>query len=510
MARVAQWDIAVVYMKSALVVFLVVATQNYFKAVASEADAAHPNVLFIAVDDMNDWVGCLGSNRVPTPNIDALAARGLLFTNAHAPSPKCAPSRAAIHTGRRASTTGLYGNGNWWRPAFPHLVTLPHYFKQQGYYVAGGGKIHHHTDGFNPPDQWHEYFDLVGDKELIQEYFRRRGSNKKYLTNMPRHPNGSLDWGPMDVGDMEMGDGYTVKWASEFLSRQHDKPFFLAVGLFQPHLPFYAPSKYFDALPLEQVTLPINKPGDLDDVPTVGLELAEYRRNDLRMIEEFDSLEHCMQSYLCGIAHADTLIGKLMQALDASEYVQNTIIVFWSDHGYHFGEKDHYAKNTLWERSTHVPFIAIVPGLTTASTRCSHPVDLTCLYPTLTRLCQLPVPEGLDGVDISSLLRNPESDWAHPAITDFGQGNTTVRTTEWRYIRYHDGGEELYDRRQDPDEWHNLAADSRYVKVKQELQKWINTQPANSQPAKSAYDFDPDRYTWKHKQTGKTTQGNSQ
>ena len=214
-----------------------------------------PNVLFISVDDMNDWVGCLGSSRIPTPNIDELAGRGMLFTNAHAPSPKCAPSRAAILTGRRPSTTGLYDNGQWWRPAYPDLITLPQYFKQQGYHVAGGGKVHHHTPGFNPPDQWHEYFNLVSDKDLIKPYLAARGS-KEYLTDMPRHPNGSLDWGPMDVGDFEMGDGHTIRWACEFLGKKRDDPFFLAVGLFQPHLPFYAPAKYFNQNPLERVLLP--------------------------------------------------------------------------------------------------------------------------------------------------------------------------------------------------------------------------------------------------------------
>lgn len=418
-----------------------------------------PNVLFISVDDMNDWVGCLGSDRVPIPNIDALAQRGLLFSNAHAPSPKCAPSRAAILTGRRASTTGLYSNSHWWRPAYPDLVTLPHFFKQHGYYSAGGGKIHHHTDGFNPPDQWDEYFDLIKDQDLIVDYFKNRGENRRFFTDkMPRHPNNSLDWGPMEVDDLEMGDGHTVRWASEFLSREHEKPFFLAVGLFQPHLPFYAPKKYFDALPLETIDLPINKPGDLDDIPEGGQKMAASRREDLRMIEEYDDLRHCIQSYLAGIAHADALLGKLMEAFDGSIYRNNTIIVFWSDHGYAFGEKDHFAKDTLWERSTHIPLIMIAPGVTTPGSKTSNPVDLTCLYPTLTALCGLDSPSKLDGVDITPILKNPDISWKKPAIIDFLRGNTAVRTDHWRYIRYNEGteGEELYNLRDDPNEWVNL------------------------------------------------------
>ncbi len=460
------------------------------------ATESRPNVLFISVDDMNDWVGCLGSDRVPTPNIDALAERGLLFTNAHAPSPKCAPSRAAILIGKRASTTGLYSNGHWWRPAYPDLVTLPQYFRNHGYTAAGGGKVHHHTDGFNPPDQWDEYFDLVQDKDLIVDYFKQRGKDRRFLTDMPRHPNDSLDWGPMDVPDDAMGDAQTVKWATEFLARDHNKPFFLAVGLFQPHLPFYAPQRYFDALPIDQVELPINKPSDLDDIPPGGLEMAANRRNDLRMIEEYGQLEHCVQSYLASIAHADTMLGEIMVAFDKSAYRDNTIVVFWSDHGYAFGEKDHYAKDTLWERSTHVPFIMVVPEVTQPGSRTDNPVDLTCLYPTLTNLCGLPVPDDLDGVDVGPLLRNPDMPWYHPAIIDFLKGNTAIRTKDWRYIQYDEGrkGEELYDLINDPNEWTNLIETHSELTVP--FKEWLPSSYPEETPTKRAYRFDSDQYTW--------------
>ncbi len=471
--------------------------QSAFTLQSLDADTPRPNVLFISVDDMNDWVGCLGSDRVPTPNIDALAERGLLFKNAHAPSPKCAPSRAAILTGKRASTTGLYSNGHWWRPAYPNLVTLPHYFRNHGYTSAGGGKVHHHTVGFNPPDQWDEYFDLVQDKDLIVDYFKSRGEDRRFLTTMPRHPNDSLDWGPMELDDNEMGDARTVRWASEFLSRDHENPFFLAVGIFQPHLPFYAPQKYFDMLPKEKVELPINKPGDLDDIPEGGQIMAEYRRNDLRMIEEYDDLQHCVQSYLASIAHADTMVGELMYAFDKSAYRENTIVVLWSDHGYAFGEKDHYAKNTLWERSTHVPFIMVVPGVTQAGSETESPVDLTCLFPTLTKLCRLPVPSGLDGVDIGPLLKNPKTQWKHPAIIDYLKGNTAIRTRDWSYIQYDEGrkGEELYDRVNDPHEWTNLI--EKHPKLVRPFKAWLPKRYAEEVPTKGAYVFDPSHYSWK-------------
>lgn len=485
-----------------------VAVLCFFSVQASGA-AQKPNVLMIIVDDMNDWVGCLGSDRVPTTNIDALAERGLLFTNAHAPSPKCAPSRAAILTGRHASTTGLYSNSHWWRPAYPDLVTLPQYFKNHGYHVAGGGKVHHHTDGFNPPDQWDDYFDLITDQDLVVDYFKDRGEDRRFFTDkMPRHPNDSLDWGPMEVDDMEMGDGHTVRWASEFLAREQEKPFFLAVGLFQPHLPFYAPKKYFDKLPLENVELPINKPGDLDDIPPGGQEMAAHRRKDLRMIEQHDDLRRCLQSYLAGIAHADALIGILMDAFDKSAYHNNTIIVLLSDHGYAFGEKDHFAKNTLWERSTHVPFIMAVPGMTTPGSRSSRPVDLTCLYPTLVRLCDLPVPAGLDGADITPLLQEPDMPWERPAIIDFLSGNRAIRTEHWRYIHYDKGraGEELYNLQSDPEEWYNLIG--RFPGKANELKAWLPPSYADAVPTKKAYHFHKETYSWTQRDQ-KTKEQNS-
>ena len=468
---------------------------------------SRPNVLMIIVDDMNDWVGCLGSDRVPTPHIDALAKRGMLFTNAHAPSPKCAPSRAAVLTGQRASTSGLYSNSHWWRPAYPDLVTLPHYFKNHGYTVAGGGKVHHHTDGFNPPDQWDEYFDLISDRNLVVDYFDSRGEDRRFFTEkMPRHPNNSLDWGPMEVGDMEMGDGHTVQWATNFLARKQDKPFFLAVGLFQPHLPFYAPKKYFDRLPLENVQLPINKTGDLDDIPSGGQTMAALRREDLRMIEQYDDLRRCMQSYLAGIAHADSLVGILMDGFDKSAYRDNTIVVLWSDHGYAFGEKDHFAKNTLWERSTHVPLIMAVPGMTTPGSRSNRAVDLTCLYPTLTRLCRLPKPSDLDGVDISPLLKDPDMPWKQPAIIDFLPGNSAIRSEQWRYIRYDEGraGEELYNLKNDPEEWHNLI--EQLPEKANELASWLPRRYADTVPSKSAYHFDGEDYTWSPRNPGPADQ----
>ena len=445
-----------------------------------------PNVLFLSVDDMNDWVGALGYEPAKTPHIDRLGARGTLFTNAHAPSPKCNPSRTAILSGLRPSTTGVYANSEWWKPNFPEMVTLPRYFKNHGYYAAGGGKVFHHTPGFNPPDSWHEYFDLVDDL---------RTENFLIPYRQPRHIT-SFDWGPLDKDDMEFGDGATVRWAEEFLARDHDRPFFLAVGLFQPHRPLYAPKATYDSVTPEDAPVPVDKPGDLDDLPEGGREMAASSVEDLDLILQHGDLDDFVRSYVACIRHADTLVGRVLDALDASAYAGNTIIVFWSDHGYHFGEKHHLSKNTLWERSSRVPLAIAAPGVTEPGSRNSRPVNLLNLYPTLVDLCGLPEKRGLEGVSIRPLLEDPGREWDRPAVMTFGRGNHAVRSERYRYIRYADGGEEFYDHASDPNEWTNLAGSAEHAAEIARHASWLPTVDAPGALRKGAFAFDPATYSW--------------
>lgn len=459
--------------------------------------AAEPkrNVLFISVDDMNDWVGALGYAPAKTPNIDRLAARGTLFTNAHAPSPKCNPSRTAILSGLRPSTTGIYGNGEWWKPNHPDIIMLPRYFRENGYYVAGGGKVFHHTPGFNPPESWDEYFDLVDDLKKDEFLISYRE---------PRHIP-SFDWGALDRSDMDMGDGATVRWAEEFLARQHKTPFFLAVGLFQPHLPFYAPQHWHDQVKPIDAPVPAAPPDDLNDVPQPGQRLAASRRADLELIEKHQDLPDIVRAYTACIRHADALIGRILDALDTSPHAEDTIVVFWSDHGYHFGEKRHFAKDTLWERSTRVPLALIAPGVTQMGTVSTRPVSLLDLYPSLVDLCGLPSRSELEGASLRPLLEDPGRDWDRPAVITFGRGNHAVRSEHWRYIRYAEGDEELYDHRVDPDEFHNLASDLRFADVIAEHSRWLPQRNAPGALRKSAFEFDPATYTWRRK-NGETEQ----
>ena len=480
-----------------------------------EGASPKPNVLFLCVDDMKDWVNCLGGyeGQVRTPNIDRLARRGVLFTNAHCVSPKCAPSRAAILTGLRPSTTGLYDNGHWWLPNLPEVVTIPRHFRNHGYRVAGAGKIFHHTAGNHPPNQWDEFRRLTFQED---PWFRGAKLNYPWSKHSPfpkGFPFGRVkglghenDWGALPIADKDYDDEKTTEFAVEFLSNaDSDTPFFLACGLFRPHLPWYVPQKYFDQYPIDEIVLPKVLDSDLDDLPAEGLRLAKDRRSDWKTIQKADRWKHAVQAYLASITCADDRIGRVLDALDRSPHVENTIIVFWSDHGWHLGEKQHWHKSTLWEESTRVPFIVSAPGI--RSGKCARPVSLLGIYPTLIELTGMPSGKSLDGVSLLPLLKNPQAAWNRPAVTEFRRGNAAVRSDRYRFIRYHDGGEELYDHSSDPQEWKNLAAEPKLVAVRKQLARWLPNDWAPSAKTKKTFEFDHREFTWTDRNTGKVTRG---
>ena len=453
---------------------------------ANAAPAARPNVLMIVLDDLNDWVGYLGGHPdVKTPHLDALARRGLAFTNAHVAAPVCNPSRAAFMTGRNPASTGIYGNDVRWHEVLPDIRSLPSHFKANGYHVAGGGKVNHHTPGHNRRSDWHVYFDQVFDSHYqAQQAAGRDVSNfawppgfplnglpeVKAFSRPPQNAN-EFDWGPLDQRDEEMGDGQLATWVAAFLARPPAQPFFLAAGIYRPHLPWYAPRKYFEMYPLDKITPPPIKDDDLDDVPAGGQRMAADRRGDLELVRKSGRYREVLQAYLANISYGDALVGRLIAALDASPAAANTIIVLWSDHGWHLGEKNHLHKFTLWERSTRIPFLVIAPGVSRPGTRTARPVGVVDLFPTLNELCALPPVAGLDGQSLVPLLRDPQRTWDRPALTTHGAGNHAVRSERWRYIRYADGGEELYDHAGDPHEWTNLAARPEFAAVKAGLAK---------------------------------------
>lgn len=426
-------------------------------------DAERPkNVLFIAVDDLNDWTGFLGGHpQARTPNLDRLAESGTTFTRAYCSAPACNPSRASLLSGVRPSTSGVYQNNQPWRPVLADVVTLPQNFTAAGYDVAGGGKIFHNS--FNDAASWPEWFALKGADHPKPDETPVNG-----IANTAH-----FDWGPVDVPDEAMGDYKTVSWAIDWLSDQdREQPFFLAVGLIRPHLPWYAPRSYFDHYPLDEISLPPTRDDDLDDIPSAGLAMARPER-DHRNVIEHGQWEKAVQGYLASIEFADAQIGRLLDALDVSGEAENTIIVFWGDHGWHLGEKQHWRKFALWEEATRVPLIISAPGLTEPGSRSGRTVTLLDLYPTLVELCGLPSQPQLEGNSLVPLLRDPGTAWERPALTTHGRNNHAIRTERWRYIRYEDGSEELYDHEADPQEWTNLASDSRWASIKAELAKHL-------------------------------------
>ena len=275
--------------------------------------------------------------------------------------------------------------------------------------------------------------------------------------------------------------------------------------MFRPHLPWYAPKKYYDLYPLKDVVLPKVKVDDRDDIPAVGKKFAKARQSDLEKILKADRWRHAVQAYLASISFADSQLGRVLDALDASPHAKNTIIMLWSDHGWHLGEKGHWHKSTLWEEATRIPFIVAAPGMKPG--RCSKPVSLIDIYPTLNELAGLKPNPAHDGTSLVPLLRNPRAKWSHPAMIQYGSGNVAIRSERHRYIRYRNGEEELYDLKTDPYEWENLATDPKQQQVKAKLAKWLPKTWAKSAPTKRAFEFDPHAFTWKNKESGKMISG---
>jgi arylsulfatase A-like enzyme len=439
--------------------------------------ADRPNVLMLAADDLNDWIGCLGGHpQAQTPHLDALAARGTLFANAHCQATLCNPSRASLLTGLRPSTTGIYTLVPGFRrvPEWQDLVTLPQHFQRHGYFTFTCGKIHH--DGSvrprqkvgripnpsDPPDE----FDVWGPAPGMP----RR--SEKFVHTPDDHP--LMDWGPFPDDDREQADWKIADAAiAQLQSLPADKPFFMCCGFRLPHVPCYASQKWFDLYPEPALQLPPYKAGDRDDVPDFAWylhwKLPEPRLSWVREAQQWKPL---VRAYLASISFMDSQVGRVLEALEASGRAEETIVVFWSDHGWHLGEKDITGKNTLWERSTRVPLIFAGPGVASSAV-CTRPAELLDLYPTLVELCGLPLREGLEGHSLLPQLKDAAAPREWPAITTHNQNNHGVRSEHWRYIRYADGSEELYDLRSDPHEWTNLARDPQYAEIIRGHTRWL-------------------------------------
>lgn len=468
------------------------------------AQSRRPNVLSLSVDDLNDWVGCLGGYPgVKTPNIDKLARRGVLFSDAHCAAPLCNPSRTAIMSGLRPSTSGIYNNDQYLRTSHPDIVTMPQYFRRNGYHVAGAGKVFHHVAGHNPPDQWDEF-----QLQQFDDPWYRRADWYPWNKRIPApkgHPYnglkdfaGEFDWGVLETPEDQYGDEKAVNFAKEFLGRKHTRPFFLAAGMWHPHIPMYAPQRFFDMYPEATVHIPDTRDDDLADLPPLAQQLAAFRRPEFERIRSAGKWKDFVRAYLAAISFADTLVGSVVDALDNSEYASDTILVFWSDNGWHLGEKQHVHKSTLWQRSTHVPFIFSGPGLKATGTTRTQPVSTFDIYPTLVDLCGLPANPRVEGKSLRPLLENPKAKRG-PAVSTHLPGTHCVIDEKWRYIVYADGSEELYDRKADRNEFTNVASNPKNIGIKQRIAKFAPATSAAPQPLVTDFDFDFPTYTYKRK-----------
>jgi arylsulfatase A-like enzyme len=458
----------IVTMKRILLVLLL-------SVVFQHAEAERPNVLFLAIDDLNDWVGPLkGHPQVKTPHMDRLANRGTLFSNAHCQSPLCNASRTSLLTGLRPSTTGVYGLAPWFRTIerFRDHVTLPQHFTDNGYRTLSTGKIFH---GGYPPRK--------DRSREIQEWGPRAGVGAKppeKLVDTPaKHP--LVDWGTFPHRDEDKGDWKVASWAVEQLNAKPQEPFFLATGFFLPHVPCYATQKWFDLYPESSLILPPMIPNDRDDTPRFSWylhwKLPEPR---LKFLQEADQWKNLVRSYLASISFVDSQVGRVLDALENNGFQEDTIIVLWSDHGFHLGEKLITGKNTLWERSARVPLMFAGPGISEGEV-CTKPVELLDIYPTLIDLTGLPKRSGLEGHSLLPQLKDSEAPRPWPAITTHNHDNHSVRSENWRYIQYADGSEELYNLKKDPNEWTNLVGRPEHAAIQKELKAFlpkVNEKPA--------------------------------
>ena len=420
-----------------------------------------PNVLLISIDDLNDWVGCMGGHpQAKTPNIDRVAKMGTLFNNAHCQSPVCNPSRASMMTGRYPHTSGVYFLSPDLKeaPVLKNLKTMPEVFADHGYKTMAAGKIYHR-----------------GDKRFFQEYLPTGGFGPrppKKISQPHGHP--LWDWGIFPDDDNVMPDMKCAKWAVDQLSQKHDKPFFMGVGFYRPHVPMFATKKWFDMHPKDKIKLPAVPSDDLNDLSQYAIDLTnlEHVSPTHEWVTGAGQWEHAVQSYLASVTFADHCLGLVLDALEKSKYADNTIIALFSDHGFHLGEKERWAKRSLWEDATRVPVVVVAPGHK-ASQKTNRPAELLDIFPTLLELAGLPKDETQEGQSLVPLMKNPKREWKHPAITSFGLGNYSIRSTNYRFIQYFDGSRELYDLRDDPHEWKNLIENPKMPQVIQEHASFI-------------------------------------
>lgn len=438
------------------------------------------NVLFIAVDDLNNWVGCLeGHPQTKTPNIDKLASEGVLFTNAHCQAPICGSSRASVMTGLYPFTSGNYLQLNDVNIKKSNKITekvifMPDYFEQHGYKTMGVGKIYHYGDKANTFDEYGGLFEWFGPKPA-----KRLNYNPQELG---KQGNTQTDWGPFPELDSQMPDYKSASWAINRIKKEHGQPFFLAVGFMRPHVPWHVPQKWFDKFPIDEIKTPSYLKTDLDDIPEMGLRMADVpMMPTTEWLIETNQWKDVVQAYLACVNFVDAQIGRVFQALEESPNRDNTIVVLWSDHGYHLG----FAKMSLWRQDTRTVLVFRTPG-GTKNIKCKQPVQLIDIYPTLVELCGLHQNTINEGNSLVPLLNNPlENDWPHVAISAYGKNNIAISDKRYRLIQYEDKSIEFYDLKKDANEWRNVFNKRKYQDEIKRLKSYVPTVQSNLSPFSS-------------------------
>jgi iduronate 2-sulfatase len=450
---------------SLVAILLAVGVRGEF---ATCAAAEKPNVLFIAVDDLNTALGCYGHSLVKSPHIDRLAARGVRFERAYCQFPLCSPSRVSMLTGLRPQTTRVFDLQTDFRTILPDAITLPQAFKRGGYFAARVGKIFHYgvpgqigTSGLDDPRSW---------DQVVNPRGRDKDEEHKVINYTPQRGLGAaMAFYVADGTDEEQTDGKGATEAIRLLEAHQSEPFFLGVGFYRPHTPYVAPKRYFEMYPLESIKLPYNPPNDQDDIPEPAIQIRplNYGLTD-------EQCRECMRAYFASISFMDAQVGRVLDALARLKLADKTIVVLWGDHGYLLGEHGQWMKQSLFEESARVPLIIAAPGAAGNGHGCPRVVETIDIYPTLAELCGLSAPANLAGASLRPLLDDPRHAWNRPAFTQVQRGSfpgRSVRTERWRYTEWDHGrkGAELYDHDSDPREFENLASSPKYAAVVGEL-----------------------------------------